>query len=182
MGMLSYRFKHVVAALCVFAAFPVLAAPIDDLFDRLADAEGETQGRIEAQIIAEWEKSGSPAMDLLMRRGKDAMADSEPDAALDHFSALIDHAPDFAEGYAARASAYFALGMIGPALDDLRQTLVLNPRHFAAMQGVGAILEGFDEPARALEAYRAVLQLNPQSQDVLDAVARLTLELEGQAL
>jgi len=91
------------------------------------------------QIAAIWENSGSPARDLLLQRGKDALEDGDAEAALDHFSALIDHAPDFAAGYNGRATAYFLLGLYGPSLNDLRQTLVLEPRHFGAMRGLAVI-------------------------------------------
>ena len=37
-----------------------------------AEDAGEA-GRIEAEIWIEWSKSGSPAMDLLLQRGEDAM-------------------------------------------------------------------------------------------------------------
>ena len=68
------------------------------------------------------------------------------------------------------------------ALDHLRQALVLNPRHFGAMRGVGVILEDLGRPADALEVYRAILALNPASIDMQKAADRLELELEGQAL
>ena len=184
MGSVLHSFKYIVTALWLGLVFlsPAQAAVLDDLFDELGAATSETQAIIESEIIAAWEKSGSPAMDLLLKRGKDAMAASEPDVAVEHLSALVDHAPDFAEGYHLRASAYFLSGMIGPALDDLRQTLTMEPRHFHAMRGVGVILEALGRPEDALEAYRAALALHPASPTLQDAVTRLTLHFEGQAL
>ncbi len=178
------RFKRVVAALyCSVALFGAAqAATLDELFADLAVATQENQARISSQIIDEWAKSGSPAMDLLLQRGKDAIEAGEPDVAIDHLSALIDHAPEFAEGYHSRATAFFLTGRLGPALEDLRQTLVMNPRHFGAMQGVAVILEQLERPEDALEAYRAVLALHPASPEMRDAVARLEQQLEGQAL
>ena len=43
-----------------------------DLFARLQTAGEEEAGRIETEIWIEWSKSGSPAMDLLLQRGRDA--------------------------------------------------------------------------------------------------------------
>lgn len=184
MSMHRPTFKYTVTALVMIVAFSgqVAAATLDELFDELAQSDAQGAVRVENQIIAEWEKSGSPSLDLLMRRGKDALAQGDPEAALQHFSALVDHDPTFAEGYNGRAAAYYALGLIGPALDDLRQVLVLNPRHFTAMRGVGVILEAMARPKEALEVYRVVLALNPQSEGVNEAVERLVLELEGQAI
>ena len=178
------RFKCIVTALVLIVGFsmPAGAATLDELFTDLAQAERNAGARIEKQIIGIWEKSGSASFDLLLKRGKDALEDGDADVALDHFSALVDHAPDFAEAYHNRATAYYLLGMMGLALDDLRQTLAMNPRHFAAMRGVAIIMENLDRKADALEVYEAVLALHPTSADVQEAADRLKLELEGQAL
>ena len=184
MSIARHTFKYTVTALVVLVGFslPLQAATVDELFDQLAQSDAQNHDRIEGQIVAEWEKSGSPSLDLLLRRGKEALDDGDPEVALEHFSALVDHDPVFAEGYNARATAYYALGMMGPALDDLRAALVLNPRHFGAMRGVGVILEELGRSAEALEVYRAILQINPGSAGVQEAVDRLILDLEGQAI
>lgn len=181
-----HRFKCIVTALLLAVGFslPLHAqeTTVDDLYQELADADEQTYARIERQIIAQWEKSGSAAMDLLLRRGKDALDDGAPDEAAEHFTALIDHAPDFAEGYYGRASSYYLLGLTGPALDDIRQALNLNPRHFEAMRELGIIMEELQRPDDALEIYKMVLEMNPHSAEVLASVDRLQLQLEGQAL
>ncbi len=184
MGTQTLRFKCIVTALVLTVGYsmPAAAATLDELYDELAVAEGADSARIERQIIGIWEKSGSASFDLLLKRGKDALDEGDAEAALDHYAALVDHAPDFAEAYNGRATAYFLLGMMGPALDDLRQALVLNPRHFWAMRGVAVIMEQLDRPADALEVYEAVLALHPNAAEVVEAADRLKLELEGQAL
>lgn len=182
----THRFKCIVTALFLAVGFslPVQAqqTPLDELYQELAEADEGTYVRIERQIIAQWEKSGSPAMDLLLRRGKDALDDGAPGAAAEHFTALIDHAPEFAEGYYGRASSYYLLGLTGPALDDIRRALTLNPRHFEAMRGLGIIMEELSRPDDALELYEMVLTMNPNSAEVLAAVDRLKLQQEGQSL
>ncbi len=172
-----------VTALLTFTS-PVWAqdADLDRLFDELADATPEEAGRLEGQINTVWSRSGSASMDLLLRRGEDALEDGDIQAALEHFSALVDHDPAFAEGYNGRATAYYLSGMIGPALEDIRQALRLNPRHFGALRGLAIILEELERPADAIEVYREVLALNPHAEGVGDAVARLEIQLEGQSL
>ena len=186
MGMQTHRFKCTVTALCLAVGFslPVYAqeTTLDELYQELAEADEGTYARIEGQIFAQWEKSGSAAMDLLLRRGKEALEEGAPEAAVEHFTALVDHAPEFAEGYYGRASSYYLMGLTGPALDDIRQTLSLNPRHFEAMRGLAVIMEELERPEDALELYEMILTMNPQSVEVLGAVDRLKLQLEGQAL
>ena len=186
MGMQRHRFKCIVTALFLAVGFssPGFAqqTTLDELYQELAEADETTYARIERQIIAQWEKSGSAAMDLLLRRGKDALDDGQPDVAVEHFTALIDHAPEFAEGYYGRASSYYQLGMTGPALDDIRQTLALNPRQFEAMRGLASIMEELERPEDALELYQMILSMNPNSVEILESVERLKLQLEGLAL
>ena len=182
----THRFKCIVTALFLSVGFSLPGyaqeTTLDELYQELAEADEATYGRIEQRILAQWEKSGSAAMDLLLRRGKDALEEGQPDAAVEHFTALVDHAPDFAEGYYGRASSYYLLGLTGPALDDIRRALTLNPRHFEAMRGLAIIMEELDRRDDALELYNMVLALNPNATDVLDAVTRLQLQLEGQSL
>jgi len=184
MGMMTQSFKYIVTAfvLTVGISLPADAATLDELFDQLATADADAHDRVEEQIVAEWEKSGSASLDLLLRRGQDALSVGDFEAALEHFSALVDHDPSFAEAYNGRATAYYQLDLIGPALDDLRACLVLNPRHFDAMRGVGVILEDLGRSKDALEVYEAVAKINPLSTGVKEAIDRLELEFEGQAL
>lgn len=179
--------NRIVAALlplfltCV-AAMAQDTAKLDDLFARLKTAEAGESSRIEREIWIEWSKSGSPAMDLLLQRGRDAMALGDNRAAIDHFSAIIDHSPEFAEAWNARATAFYNSGDFGPCVADIAQLLTLNPRHFGALSGLGMILEETGKLDRALAVYQAALTLHPNLEGVKAAVARLESEAEGQEL
>ena len=181
---------------CIVAAFLVgvgFSAPIhaqeahessrlDDLFSELSEAGPGDVARIEAEIVTEWTRTGSASMDLLYRRGEDAIEDGLPDIAVEHFTALVDHAPLFSEGYHGRATAYYQLGLYGPAIDDLRQVLVLEPRHFGAMTGVAIILEELERPQDALEVWQKVAEIMPADPETAAMIERLMIQLEGQAL
>ena len=157
-------------------------AKVDGLFTRLQNADTEEAGRIESEIWIEWSKSGSPALDLLLQRGRDAMAAGDNVTAIEHFTAIIDQDPTFAEAWNARATAYFNVGDLGPAIADIGHTLTLNPRHFGALSGLGMILEETGKTERALEVYKAALALHPHLEGVSDAIERLESEAEGQEL
>jgi len=181
------RGRIVAALLPLFlACAPALAqdaAKLDDLYARLAQAQDAGEGgRIEAEIRIERSKSGSPSMDLLLRRGQDAMELGNVPAAIEHFTALVDHAPDFTEGHFARAVAYYSGGEIGPALEDLAAVLTADPRNFDALGLLGALLEESDKPEKALEAYRAAQAIHPHLADINDAIDRLAKTFEGQEL
>lgn len=186
MGMMTDRFKYIVAALLVSLGLctPLWAqqTDLDALYQELADADPTDAARIEEQIIAAWEKSGSAAMDLLLRRGKEALEDGQPEVAVEHFSALVDHAPAFAAGYFGRASAYYGLGLTGPALDDIATVLRIQPRHFEAMAALAAVMEEMNRPEDALEIQRMILDIHPHATAARAAAERLAQQLEGQAL
>ncbi|MCB5198529.1 tetratricopeptide repeat protein [Loktanella sp. TSTF-M6] len=175
-------FNSVVATLLWCGVAAAQTAELDSLFDRLAQADPSEAEGIRGQIETQWSRSGSPAMDLLLRRGEDALADGNPALAVDHLSALIDHAPDFAQGYSLRASAFYAQEQIGLALDDLRTALELNPRHFNAMRGLAVILQQLDRPQEALEVYQRIRDIAPHIDGVDMAIDRLSVELDGTSL
>ena len=177
--------SFVAALLVLFFVMPAAHAQttaLDDLFSRLETAEAAEAGRIEREIWLEWSKSGSPSMDLLLQRGRDAMDAGDIPAAIEHLTALVDHAPDFAEGWNARATAYFMAGEFGPSIDDIAHTLSLNPRHFGALAGLGMIFEQIEKPEKALEVYHAALAIHPHMEGVLESVKRLEIETAGQDL
>lgn len=179
---------HVGAILLALAAalppgLPALAAePLDRLYGELADPANADWQRTQADILREWSKSGSPAMDLLLRRGKDAIAAGDLPAAIEHLTALTDHAPDFAEGWNARATAYFLAGQIGPSVSDIGRTLALNDHHFGALNGLGMILDELGEEEAAKRAYRASLAIHPHQDTIHQALERLEKKTTGTAL
>jgi len=179
-------FHYVVAALTTaFLMFPLTATAedaLDPLFQTLASAPDDSWRRAESDIMRAWSRSGSPAMDLLAKRGEAALDTGDLPAAIGHLTALTDHAPDFAQGFMLRAAAYALKGDFGPAAADLARVLELEPRHFGALTQLGAMLEEMGDPARALAAYRASLAIHPHQQDAMDAAARLSAGLEGEAL
>lgn len=156
------------------------AGDIDSLLEELARPDQERWQRVERQIVTEWSRSGSAALDLLLRRGRDALEAGEMEEAVEHLTALLDHAPDFAEGYHARAQAYFMRGDHGPALDDLAQALALNPVHFGAMAGLAAILEETGNERGALEVYRRAVAVHPHQPALKRAIERLEPRVGGR--
>lgn len=179
--------KCAVAALAASLVFLTAATAADDaeleaLFEGLQSAEGQAAEQIEARIYQIWSDSGSPSMDLLLTRGREALEEGDTKLAIEHFTALIDHAPEFAEGYNARATAFFQNGQYGLSLEDIRRTLALNPRHFGALSGLALILEEVGRPGDALAAWREVEKINPTQTGLEESLKRLERMIEGEAL
>lgn len=175
----------VVAAnlLLVGYSIPSMAEPTaEDLLESLQEATPEEAQRIDRQITSVWSRSGSPSMDLLLRRGREALDEDDVGTAIEHFTALTDHAPDFAEGWHGLARAYFEAELYGPTLDALGHVLALNPDHYGALFGLGVMFQQFGDTARAEEAFREVLRLNPHHEQAKQALERLKTEGIGHSL
>lgn len=175
------------AALLLVWGAPLAAQdePVDrlpGLLERLADPETGNWEIVEQEIIQRWSISGSATADMMLQRGITAMDAGDFPTAIAHLTALVDHAPEFAEGWNVRATAYFRAGLYGPAIYDLQQVLTLNEQHFGAMIGLGIMLEEMGDYQAALTALDAALAIHPHRPDVLGAVARLEAALEGQSL
>ncbi len=143
------------------------------LLGELKLAEGGEAERIARELSLEWSKSGSPVMDLLLKRGRDALERGDFSLAYEHLTALTDHAPQFAEGWHMRAMVLYRQDRFGMALHDLGRALSLEPRHYEAMIGLGAIFEQLERPAQALQAYQLAAALYPAHEQVVEALARL---------
>jgi Flp pilus assembly protein TadD len=186
MSRLRTYLKCAVASLAASLVFLTCAsaepAELEALLEGLQTADETAASQIEGRIYEIWSQSGSPSMDLLLERGREALESGDTKMSIEHFSALIDHAPEFAEGYNGRATAHFQNGSFGLALNDIRRTLELNPRHFGAMTGLALILEEFGESEGALLAWREVERLNPNSEGLDDAIRRLEIQVGGETL
>jgi tetratricopeptide (TPR) repeat protein len=152
------------------------------LLDRLAQPDLRNWEVIEQQIYQAWSRSGSDSADYLLRRGRAAMEVDDLVAAYDHLTALTDHAPDFAEGWNARATLLFQMGAYGASIADIQRVLALEPRHFAALTGLGIMLEEMGEWESALAAYREAHAIHPHRPDIDEAIDRIEQELEGRTL
>ena len=176
MNMHAKILKLIVTALCASCLLfgPVHAQSAEDeLLEQLREATESETKRLERELSLIWDRSGSPSMDLLLKRGREALEDEDNARAIEHLSALTDHAPDFAEGWHARATAYFRAGLYGPALDDLQRALILNPNNFNALFGLGVMFQEFGDMPRAAEAFDRVLIIHPNHERAIEARKRL---------
>lgn len=189
MSVIHPIFKTIVAAIAaiVMYSIPLSAQTADSgdekaLLSALAEADADEARGLDRQLQRLWSKSGSASMDLLLQRGRDALEEDDTVAAIEHLTALTDHAPDFAQGWSARALAYFHAELYGPALADLERALALNPNNYNAIIGLGALLEEFGDEARAYLAYARAKAIHPHHEEVTKALDRLRPGIEGEAL
>ncbi len=177
--------QSTVAALVLAVGFSLPCAAqntVPDLLEALKESTPEEAMRLDRQLRAEWSKSGSASMDLLLRRGREALEAEDMAAAVDHFRALTDHAPDFAEGWHGLARAYFEAELYGPTLDALGHVLRLNPNEYNALFGLGVLFQQFGDLRRAEDAFLQVLALHPHHENAQTALDRLKRDGIGRSL
>jgi tetratricopeptide (TPR) repeat protein len=154
---------------------------LDFLFGALKAApDTETAKAIEERIWALWFVSGSDTADLLMTRVKSAFEAKELDLAIQLLDAVVEIKPDYVEAWNRRATIYFMKKDYGHALDDIRQVLAREPRHFGALSGLGLIMQEFGDDKRALEVFRRTLAVHPQIEKIPEIVKSLTEKVEGR--
>lgn len=192
MGMANRypKFKYALTAtlLAVFLNAPdfvvadTKSSTLDTLYQKLSTAPQSEAALIEKEIRFLWHQSGSDVVDLLLKRAQNAQQRSEYGLAAEHFSAVIELAPEFSSGWTGRASAYLALDLVGPALEDLKHALRLDPQNFEALTGLGVILEQLESFELALQAYDEVLAIHPHLEQVLNARSRVAEQVSGLPL
>lgn len=187
MGKLNIFYKPTVAAaFVVWAVFgqsvAAQTAEVSNLLVELRDADPADAQKIAEKIRLEWRKSGSASADFLLKRGRDALERQDFASAIDHLTALVDHAPEFAEGWVARSSAYYQSELLGPAVSDLEHALALNPQHFEAIVGLAVVFEVIGRPKEAYAAYAQLKAIHPHHPAVTEAMQRLEQKARGPVL
>jgi tetratricopeptide (TPR) repeat protein len=149
------------------------------LFDQLRGAPDPDQAdRIAREIWDVWTRADDEQLDELMLRGSRAMEVGDLPNALKIFSELIERAPRFSEAWNKRATAYYQLGDYERSMSDVAVVLELEPRHFAALSGMGLIYMELDADAPALRWFERALKVHPYLRGVPERIVQLRRRLE----
>jgi tetratricopeptide (TPR) repeat protein len=154
---------------------------LDFLFGALKAApDEESAEHVEARIWAVWSSTPSDTAALLMSRAQAAMEAQNYDVALKLLDAVVKLRPDYIEGWNRRATLYYLKNDYVRSLEDIRQVLAREPRHFGALAGLGMIMQEYGDEKRALEAFRRALDVNPRLEKVPELVKTLSEKIEGR--
>ena len=147
---------------------------LDELFKQLHIEKGQKAGNeITDQIWEIWRESSDDEINNLMYAGVSAMATGRLRRAERIFDEIVYKAPEFAEGWNKRATIYYFLQEYQKSAADVRQTLLLEPRHFGATAGLGLIFLSLDYYESALEAFQQALDINPHLTGPKQQIKRL---------
>ena len=156
---------------------------LDFLFGALKAApDAESAKQVENRIWALWLASGSDTANLLMTRAKSAIDSNNLDLAVQLLDAIVKIKPDYIEAWNRRATLHYMRKEYRQSMEDIRQVLIREPRHFGAMSGLGMILQEFGDEKHALDVFRRALEINPHLPKIDEMVKGLTEKVEGRGI
>ncbi len=166
---LKIMFKVLVTAI-FFIILPLqLLADQNDkrlnyLFEKLIIAENDNEiNKITNQIWKIWYEIDDPKITRLFETGVQMISLGFYKRSIDYFDKVIISKPNFAEAWNKRATAHFMMGNFDLSMQDISQTLQLEPRHFGALDGMGLIFIHLNEHEKAIEIYDKMLEIFPNS-------------------
>ncbi len=172
--------RRVALGLLVLAA-AAPPSPMDRLLDALRRApDAAAAGVLEAKLQESWHDQASPAVQMLIDHAAQAGAGGKMEDALADSDAAIVLQPDLADLWRRRAEAKFGLGDDKGAFADLAQALSREKRSIPAWVDLSHFSEARHDNKRALEAWRRVLELDPQTEGGGKRLERLQHLVSGQ--
>ena len=143
------------------------------LVQALHDPDVTVRNEAHDSLWAIWHRSGDPAIDARLAQGIALMQSGSLPEAIDVFSDVIARAPDFAEGWNKRATAYYLMGDLDRSLADCEEVVKRNPAHFGALSGFGLIYLQKDDLPKAAEYFEKALAVDPTLIQVEAALLRI---------
>ena len=129
-----------------------------------------------------WYESGREDIDKLMAQGEKAAQSGQLERAEQAFTKVIENAPEFSEGWNRRATVRYYRKDYAGSLEDIQQTLELEPRHFGALWGKGMILGSQRNYTGAIRAFEQMLEIAPYSQDTIHRIELLKIKMEEKSI
>ena len=110
----------------------------------------------------------------LLNQGSRLMNIGELNKAFDLFTKIIATEPDWSEAWNKRATVLYLMNQHQSSLDDIKITLVLEPRHFGALSGQALNYIELKKYEQAIESYKAAQKIYP----LLDSAKKMIPELQ----
>ena len=153
---------------------------LDKLFTQLKNTKELSSAQvIEKEIWEIWsihpsdDRRGFRLTELLTQ-GSRLMNIGELGRAYKLFTQIIATEPDWSEAWNKRATVLYLMNRYQSSLDDIKITLVLEPRHFGALSGQALNYIELKQYEKAIQSYKAAQKIYP----LLDSAKKMIPELE----
>ena len=138
-----------------------------------ADRDPAVRAATESRIWSLWCNHVEPRATHSVQRAIEALGSGDVTEAGRLLDTLVQGWPAWSEAWNKRATLRFMEGRDANSLDDIEQTLSLEPRHFGAVSGFAQICMRAGNLTAALTAFEHVLSINPHQEGVRRAVEML---------
>ena len=152
---------------------------LNKLFSQLKNSKNLSSAQIvEKKIWEIWlihpsdDRRGFRLTELLTQ-GSRLMNLGELNKAYELFTTIIATEPDWSEAWNKRATVLYLMNQFESSLDDIKITLTLEPRHFAALSGQALNYIELKQYEKAIESYEAAQKIYP----LLDSAKKMIPEL-----
>jgi hypothetical protein len=135
-----------------------------------ADRDPAVRAAAETRIWSLWCSHDEPRATHAMQRAIKALGSGDVTEAGLVLDALVQEWPSWCEAWNKRATLRFIEGRDADSLDDIGQTLSLEPRHFGAVSGFAQICVRAGDLTAALTVFEHVLSINPHQEGARRAV------------
>ncbi|MBF9239075.1 tetratricopeptide repeat protein [Hymenobacter sp. BT683] len=156
---------------------------LDELFARLRLATAPAEIEVLQDGIWQlWLTTDNVAIDKAMEEGLRALQAEDYTRAIEYFTRIIQVNPSFAEAWNKRATAHYLRGEYRASLDDIRETLHREPRHFGALWGQAGMLRQLGDYARALRVLNRLSVICPHLPGLQKQLLEVREQLEEDGL
>jgi tetratricopeptide (TPR) repeat protein len=132
------------------------------LFAALAAAKNDAEAReVEERLWTFWRSLADDESRQLLEQSREAQLRFDYAKALIYNTAVVKHAPQFAEGWNQLGYVYFLAGQYDASLDAIEHVLALEPLHYAALAGKGIILYYAGKVEEAQAPLKRALAIDP---------------------
>jgi tetratricopeptide (TPR) repeat protein len=132
------------------------------LLAALAATKSDAEAReVENRLRAFWRSFADDRSRELLEESRQAQLRFDYDEALIYMKAVVEHQPQFAEGWNELGYVYFLAGNYDASLDAIEHVLALEPMHYAALAGKGIILYYRGDVAAAQAPLKRALAIDP---------------------
>ena len=153
---------------------------LEKLFTQLKNTKDlPTAQIVEKKILEIWlihpsdDRRGFRLTELLTQ-GSRLMNIGELGKAYELFTKIIATEPDWSEAWNKRATVLYLMNRYQSSLDDIKITLILEPRHFGALSGQALNYIELKQYEKAIQSYKAAQKIYP----ALDSAKKMIPELQ----
>lgn len=112
-------------------------------------------------------------------KGNEYFKKGEYSTAIKHYSEAINRNPDDPKLYSNRAACYTKLAAFDLGLKDCETCVKLDDKFIKGWIRKGKILQGMQQPSKALSAYQKAMELDPSNAEAIDGYRQCSMAVHS---